>query len=67
VDWYQSKTIGFELIVVLVVLAVGLSFGIGGQFHFCRRAERWLRGGGTGGVWGVVAKSLRTRHQLAAR
>lgn len=59
-DWYRSRTICFEFLIVLILLALGLSFGIGGQIPFLSPDTAATPEGGSGssGIGGVLSKFL---------
>lgn len=59
-DWYRSGTIGFEFLAVLILLALGLSFGIGGQIPFLSPGAAGASEGGSenSGILGVLSKFL---------
>ncbi len=59
-NWYRSRAIGFEFLMALALLVIGLGFSIGGQISFLSPGAAGVvaEDNGNGGVLGVLNKFL---------
>jgi hypothetical protein len=59
-NWYRQRNLGLELLAALVLLTIGLGFGVVGQIPFLSpsAAEAAAGNNGNGGILGVLSKFL---------